>query len=547
MDVNSLSLSAVAEPQSRAGEFLKRLSVPRIIAGMTQTYGGNPEATSRVDSLWDGISQYIRQPIGPSHRLHVRREEAYGFLEAYLDAVDFRFPRLPVSKVRAGMDAISADDDRLYRQTVSRSPAHIFMAYMVMAVVPLVSDSYPVSQGSFVSIHLLGKCLKVLDRVFSHEDGIDIIQCLHLLVVFSIHCSAAGSAWHLIGFAMNKCIALGYHREDRRVVSALSEGEVAQRRWAFWGCYLLDRLICAALDRPFSIDDRDITVPLPQVNQPASPSLDAKEDFHIHSLRYAVLLSTATSQESSTDFDDYLGHVLYWRNCSPSHEDPATREVYKYQTSLFHTFMLRIAILEILKSYRFPESDGGHGVPVYHVPREPKSALPLSGDDSGVSEWARVKRLNLENICGAVARSLDRDRMVGRHFLSFLTGYSAFSMALATLYCAIIDVARLLPTSSEASATPYVDRVGDAGRARTRDALIEIACQKLEVAGRQFPRLQEYRRVVQKIGMAVDRRQAGQDPGRSAQEIDPIQDMVAGIGPPYLRHLAQVIMWNVGK
>lgn len=547
MNMDSLSLSAVAEPQSRAGEFLKRLSVPRIIAGMTQTYGGNPEATSRVDSLWNGISQYIRQPVGPSHRLHVQREEAYGFLRAYLDAVDFRFPRLSVSKVQVGMDAISGDDDHLYRETVARSPAHIFMAYMVIAIVPLVSDSYPVSQGSFVSIHLLGKCLKVLDRVFSHEDGVDIIQCLHLLVVFSIHCSAAGSAWHLIGFAINKCIALGYHREDRRVLSVLSEGEVAQRRWAFWGCYLLDRLICAALGRPFSIDDRDIAVPLPQHDQAPSPPLDLKEDFHIHLLRYAVVLSAATSQESFTDFDDYLGHVLYWRNCTPSHEDSSTREVYQYQTSLFHTLMLRIATLEILKPYRFQESDIGYGCSVSYVPPEPSTPLPSSPAEARASELARVKRLNFENISRAVARSLDRNRMVGRHFLSFLTGYSAFSMALAALYCAVIDIPPLPSTSWAASTTPYDDRIGDRTQARTQTALVDIACQKLEIAGRQFPRLHEYRRIVQSLGILVDARQSEQGPGCRAREVNSVQSQVAEIGPPYLRHLAQVIMWNAEK
>ncbi|KAF7556149.1 hypothetical protein G7Z17_g1647 [Cylindrodendrum hubeiense] len=263
MNVDSLSLNAMAEPLSRAGEFLEQLSMPRIIASVTETYGGNPESTKRVDSLWDGISKYMRNPSAQDHRLHVQPAEAYRSLQTYLDVVDFRYPRLPVGKVKSGLEAITDSDESKYRETVAKDPAHIFMAYMVLAVVPLVSDNYPIAQGSFVSIQLLGKCLKVLNRVFRKEDGVDIIQCLHLLVIFSIHCSAAGSSWHLIGFAMNKCIALRYHLEAAPATPAIPVEELEQRRWAFWGCYSLDRLICAGLGRPCSIDDRSITVLVP--------------------------------------------------------------------------------------------------------------------------------------------------------------------------------------------------------------------------------------------------------------------------------------------
>lgn len=97
---------------------------------------------------------------------------------------------------------------------VGSDPAPIFMAYVVITIVPLVSDAYSISQGSWVAMHLLGKWMKLLDRAFHQEDGTDVIQCLRLLVILAVHFSAAGSAWHLSSFAINKCIALGYHRED---------------------------------------------------------------------------------------------------------------------------------------------------------------------------------------------------------------------------------------------------------------------------------------------------------------------------------------------
>jgi hypothetical protein len=211
MNIPSLSLSAMAEPQNRAGESLKQLSISRLIAGMTEIYGGNPEKTARLDCLWDGIARDIRHPSNTdnNHRLAPDRDGAQNSLELYMNMVDFPFPRIQLAKVRSGLDAITADSDDLYVAALSANPASIFM-------------------------HLLAKSLRVLDHVFCQEDGVDIIQCLHLLVIFAIHSSAAGSSWHLIGFAMNNCIALGYHKEA--LPPGSSNEEMEQRRWAFWGC-----------------------------------------------------------------------------------------------------------------------------------------------------------------------------------------------------------------------------------------------------------------------------------------------------------------------
>lgn len=531
MDLDTLSLSAMAEPLSRAGEFLKQLSMPRIIAGVTETYGGNPEATTRVDSLWDGISKYIRHPNGQTHRLHLDPAEAYRSLETYLDVVDFRFPQLPVAKVRSGLDAITASDESKYKDTLAKDPAHIFMAYMVLAVVPLVSDNYPISQGSFVSIHLLGKCLKVLERVFRQEDGVDIIQCLHLLVIFAIHCSAAGSSWHLIGFAMNKCIALRYHLEFPLSAPAsprLAE-ELEQRRWAFWGCYHLDRLICAALGRPCSIDDRYITVALPGEDSSLNSTLSLGQTFHVHLFRYSRLLSSAISESSNEDFHHSLSRLLYWRTLTPPHSEDSNQHPYLFQTSLFHTFMLRIAIQEILRSYEFSESENSTG------------SVSYIGDPRDAAKRAVLLKVKLFDICCAVARSVDRTRMTGRHFLSLLTGYSVFSMALATLYHQLVTrglCEKCLNdnTYAQSMSSGPSPRIASQ-RCIHWDDILNLACQKLEIVGRQFPRMLEYRQVIEMIRWRVP-------PGTYAspdEGTSPMENHVLNIGPSHLRCLALAI------
>ncbi|KAH8880215.1 hypothetical protein GQ53DRAFT_849091 [Thozetella sp. PMI_491] len=496
IDMNSLSLSAMAEPKSRAGEFLKELSISRIIAAMTETYAGNPESTSRLDRLWDGIARDIRHPADAhSHRLSLDRDEALRWLDSYLELVDFRFPRIAVAKVRHGIAAITAADGDLYQDTLSKNPAHIFMAYMVVAIVPLVSENYPISHGSFVSIHILAMSLRVLERVFRQEDGIDIIQCLHLLVIFSIHSSTAGSSWHLIGFAMAKCIALGYHR-DSIAPSELSE-ESEQRKWAFWGCYLLDRLICSALDRPLSIDDRDVTVSLPGELGKSPTSLSRAENFHVHMFQWARLLSSVLLDFNAANFGSHLSHTLYWRAMTPEAAGPDLQKQTGYHTSQFNALMLRTAIQHVINL------------------QPPDPALLIR--QGRVKE---LKRIRLIEICGAMVQSLNRASMSRRPYLSMVTGYTAFASALSILYCdAVINSVDL-----------------------ERQNLLDSSCHKLDIVSRQFPRMQDYRRLVdmlrQRTLASCMKVQGSQDQGNK----DHVNGLIAGIGPEHLKRLARVVL-----
>ena len=241
-EIGLLSLSAMAEPNSRATEFLKGISIPGIISAVTETFGGNPQSTTRMDALWDGIAKNIRRPtLDAPDRLILPEEDALEYVSTYYKVVDYRYPSLPKEAVMRGIMAITASQTTEYEATLAQEPATMFMAYMVLAITPLVSDTYPVAQASFISIHILSKALKILDKVFQHEDGVDVIYCLMLLIIFSFHSSAAGSTWQLTGIMMKKCIALGFHREVTKPRRDISGEDLEQRRWAFWSCYFLDR------------------------------------------------------------------------------------------------------------------------------------------------------------------------------------------------------------------------------------------------------------------------------------------------------------------
>jgi len=96
--------------------------------------------------LWDGITRNIRQSTTEiPERLQLPSEDAMKYVKTYYDIVDYRYPHLPEEGVMRGISAITASEDPEYEVTLSQDPAKVFMAYMVLAITPLVSDTYPVS------------------------------------------------------------------------------------------------------------------------------------------------------------------------------------------------------------------------------------------------------------------------------------------------------------------------------------------------------------------------------------------------------------------
>lgn len=239
-----LALGAMAEPTRRVGEMLRALSIPRLIYAVTEVYGGDPERTRRVDPLWDYVARDIKTPRSERYRLTIPYAQAIQCIDTYFRAVDYRYPGLKRDDVLQSVETLCAEDADFGHGSGARpNPASIFVLMMIIAIVPLIAEGYSEAHGSFISIHMLSRALQLLEDVFGDDDGPEIIQCLRLLVIYSIYSSAAGSSWHLSGFAMKKCVALGYHREPE-VLSNGDPGAVERhekKRWIFWSCYLLDR------------------------------------------------------------------------------------------------------------------------------------------------------------------------------------------------------------------------------------------------------------------------------------------------------------------
>ncbi|RSL59377.1 hypothetical protein CEP54_007293 [Fusarium duplospermum] len=131
---------------------------------------------------------------------------------------------------------------------------------------------------------------------------IDHITALTFSVYHAIRSSQTSLAWSLVTTAIHMSITAGFHRAS----SAKNESRQGtnQKAWLFWSLYSVEKGLSLRLGRPSSILDYDITVPLPQHDD---PEITAYTSCFIRWIRlsivqgkiYKMLYSPAALAESS--------------------------------------------------------------------------------------------------------------------------------------------------------------------------------------------------------------------------------------------------------
>lgn len=90
-------------------------------------------------------------------------------------------------------------------------------------------------------------------------------------------------SWNLVSAASQHARALGFHT---RSVGMESSSNVPNHKGVlFWAIYSLDKFLCLRLGRSSSLQDSDITVPLPRGSRPSESAMD----YFGHTIRLASL------------------------------------------------------------------------------------------------------------------------------------------------------------------------------------------------------------------------------------------------------------------
>lgn len=126
---------------------------------------------------------------------------------------------------------------------------------MVYAIGSLAADA---SQSEAAETYYVA-ALEYLEPVLD-LDGLESIQALLSIAVYSVRSPSGMSLWKVSGMAMRLCVQLGYHRNVEKYRSA---GDVLTKEMSkrcFWVAYDLDRYVSCILGLPGAISDLSIDV-----------------------------------------------------------------------------------------------------------------------------------------------------------------------------------------------------------------------------------------------------------------------------------------------
>lgn len=146
-----------------------------------------------------------------------------------------------------------------YKEPLHASPMALFRLHMACAIGAAIrqltgtSTSHPPEQYYAKAFAIRNSAKK--------KNLVEETEALLWTVLYKLRSSFSSDVWYTIGLAVRTAIEAGLHRESTH--EGLDSFTADMRRCLFWAVYVIERNICWALKRPFSLADHDIDVRLP--------------------------------------------------------------------------------------------------------------------------------------------------------------------------------------------------------------------------------------------------------------------------------------------
>ncbi|KAL4876985.1 hypothetical protein BJY04DRAFT_231142 [Aspergillus karnatakaensis] len=397
-EIGFLSRSAMAEPRDDNGGFPRQLSTSQMLQAILSLGGGSPSRSTMTEeesSHWNMLA--LKDPLQA-----MNKEVAAPFIRHFLDHVGISYVRFDRKELKEQCEAFFSSDRPASGGEIDPVQCNREVSvYLAIAIGMLVSPQS--SRVEVVAQGLHSAAVKLLPRMLQGGNCTDLIHCLLLLTIFSMLSPTGGSCWHLLGLAMKKCVAFRLHRAPDPG-STLSTDEVVKRTSLFWSMYIIDRALCTVMDRPFAIQDEDISLPMP--TEPARDD-SAEHAFGFHMVMYAQLTSSIRDDTNRCPLFHYR-NLCFWR------DTPHELRAYVESNPVARTHLRRLScralvqllILQITARYSYPVSD------------------------STILEISQDVRSSCEGMIDQMYRGLDRPSSLA----SFIDGYDIFAAGVAIIY-----------------------------------------------------------------------------------------------------------------
>ncbi|KAL4898361.1 Zn(II)2Cys6 transcription factor [Aspergillus ambiguus] len=344
-EIGFLSRDAMAEPHDEARGFPQELAMASMIKASLAISGDNPARSSRPLSHKSTYRDMLNQTPA------LTRDFMAGCLRRFLDRTSFFSPYIDEAEMAVCCNSLFESDESFH----SHGPPHAFRsftAYMIAAIGALLS---PDSGVEMFSTSLHNAAMVRFPEILEVNDVVNLLRSILLLIIYSMFTSTGGSTWHLVGIAVKKAVSYRFHKVPPHD-NGVSEDILNKRRGIFWNLYIIDRMIGCALDRPFSIQDEDISLSIP----PSSMRTQGQTgtDIAAQILMHAKILSNM-ELSTSQGMAFHYGSILYWRDMTRNIRDPykslsASRGVLQLTCRAF----VRLVQVSRLK----PPTTGGLGI-----------------------------------------------------------------------------------------------------------------------------------------------------------------------------------------
>jgi hypothetical protein len=227
-EIGFLSRSAMAEPRDENSGLSQGLTIGRMVRVTLALSGANPAQSSR-DLYVQGLSVMVDLSAT------LKRQLALPLVTRFLEITGAQFMHIKPKELWDDFELVFENIDN---QSFHPQPAKVFNVYIAVAVGALLSPESGSLQGLASNLH--ATAMKLFSGILSSGTRIDILHCMFLLAIYSMYSSLGGSTWHLVGLAVKKAIAFGFHKDPDVGVEITPEA-LRSRRNIFWGLYTLDR------------------------------------------------------------------------------------------------------------------------------------------------------------------------------------------------------------------------------------------------------------------------------------------------------------------
>ncbi|KAH7001506.1 fungal-specific transcription factor domain-containing protein [Ilyonectria destructans] len=175
------------------------------------------------------------------------------FVDAYFRHVNRAYPFVDQAKVRRDLESLGDISQ------VNRDPSATLL-YLVMAIgCTTLERAGQVPRGTGERFNVAYP--NIIQECLCHE-GIESVQILVLLGLYSLFDPAAIPAYSIVGIAARQAMVIGLTRPlpDEQ---ALPAGDKELRHRLYWSIFVLDRMMAGSQGLPVALTDENASVPLP--------------------------------------------------------------------------------------------------------------------------------------------------------------------------------------------------------------------------------------------------------------------------------------------